>query len=76
MIVPHLLNLGIGVLLRQPQARLSERKFRIIVLVAAAAQCDMLSAVWTNKPGGTGNTLKYAQKLGKEVFTIDPTPNA
>lgn len=29
-------------------------------------------AVWNGKPSGTGNTIKYANKKGKEVIIIDP----
>lgn len=33
---------------------------------------DYLIAVWNGKPSGTGKTVRYAQRQGKPVITIDP----
>lgn len=33
---------------------------------------DYVIAVWSGKPGGTGNTVRYAIKSRKEVYYIDP----
>jgi uncharacterized phage-like protein YoqJ len=38
-----------------------------------ADHCDMLLAVWNEKPGGAGKTLKYAEKRGIEIVIIDPS---
>jgi len=35
-------------------------------------KCDIVLAVWDEKPGGTASTVKYAMKLGKEVIAVDP----
>ena len=35
--------------------------------------CDYLIAVYNGKPGGTRNTLNYAERVGKEVILINPT---
>ena len=35
-------------------------------------KCDMVLAVWNGKPGGTGNTIAYAQKRKKPIISIDP----
>lgn len=36
--------------------------------------CDKLIAVWDQSPGGTGNCVKYAQSIKKEIILIDPNP--
>lgn len=33
---------------------------------------DYIIAVWDGNPSGTGNTVKYAQRQGKPVISIDP----
>ena len=33
---------------------------------------DIVIAVWDGSKGGTGNCVKYAEKLGKRVVTINP----
>ena len=33
---------------------------------------QILIAVWNGKPSGTGKTVRYAQKCGKNVIIIDP----
>ena len=35
--------------------------------------CDLLLACWDGSNGGTGNCVKYAQSLNKEIIFIDPT---
>ena len=34
--------------------------------------CDKLIAIWDGTSGGTGNCVKYAQSLNKEIIFIDP----
>lgn len=34
--------------------------------------CDLLIAVWDGTKGGTGNCVQYAQKIGKQIYRIDP----
>lgn len=34
--------------------------------------CDKLIAVWDGTPGGTGNCVKYAQSINKDIFFINP----
>lgn len=34
--------------------------------------CDVLVAVWDGTSGGTGNCVKYARKVGKEIIHINP----
>ncbi len=34
--------------------------------------CDKLIAVWDGTPGGTGNCIKYAQSINREIIFIDP----
>lgn len=34
---------------------------------------DYIIAVWDGKPSGTGNTVKYAQKMEKKIIVIDPS---
>ena len=38
--------------------------------------CDILLAVWNRKPGGTGNTVKYAKSKGVELIILDPLQNS
>jgi predicted Rossmann fold nucleotide-binding protein DprA/Smf involved in DNA uptake len=33
-----------------------------------ADKCDLLLAVWNGKPGGTGNTVRYAEKKKKPII--------
>ncbi len=33
---------------------------------------QIVLAVWAGKPGGTGNTVRYAQQLGKQIVCINP----
>lgn len=33
-------------------------------------QCDLLVALWDGKPGGTGNCVAYAQKVGKNLLNV------
>lgn len=35
--------------------------------------CDLLIAVWDGTPGGTGNCVKYAQKIERQIVYINPT---
>jgi uncharacterized phage-like protein YoqJ len=35
-------------------------------------QCDLLLAVWDGSQGGTGNCVKYAQSVKKEIVFINP----
>lgn len=35
-------------------------------------ECDVLLAVWDGSSGGTANCVKYAEKVGKPVWRIDP----
>lgn len=35
--------------------------------------CDKLIAVWNGSDGGTGNCVKYAKTINKEIIYIDPT---
>ena len=37
-----------------------------------ANKCDILVAIWDNKPGGTGNTVRFAREYGKEIIIINP----
>ena len=37
---------------------------------------DFILAVWDGKPGGTGNTVKYAQKRHKQIIVMDPSIGA
>lgn len=34
--------------------------------------CNILLAVWDGSNGGTGNCVKYAQSIGKEIIRINP----
>lgn len=34
--------------------------------------CQILVAVWDGGPGGTGNCVKYATKVGRQMIRIDP----
>jgi len=34
---------------------------------------DKVLAVWDGTNGGTGNCVRYAQKIGKEIIRIDPS---
>lgn len=36
-------------------------------------QCDLLIAVWDGSSGGTGNCVKYAERIGKSVIRITPS---
>lgn len=33
---------------------------------------DKVIAVWDGSPGGTGNCIQYATKVGKEIYRINP----
>ena len=35
-------------------------------------QSDVIIAVWSGSPSGTGKTVRYAHKQGKSIFVIDP----
>lgn len=35
-------------------------------------ECDVLLAVWDGSSGGTANCVRYAEKVGKPVWRIDP----
>lgn len=35
-------------------------------------RCDKLIAVWDGTPGGTGNCVGYANKIGREIIRINP----
>ena len=35
-------------------------------------RCDKLIAVWDGSAGGTGNCVKYAESVGKDIFYISP----
>jgi len=37
-----------------------------------ADECDILLAVWNDKPGGAGSTISYAMEQGKRVIIVDP----
>lgn len=37
-----------------------------------ADACDHLLAVWDGSEGGTGNCVKYAQRIGKPITIINP----
>lgn len=34
--------------------------------------CQILIAVWDGSGGGTGNCVKYAEKIGREIVRINP----
>ena len=34
--------------------------------------CDKLIAVWDGTEGGTGNCVKYAKSIGKDIYYINP----
>lgn len=34
--------------------------------------CNVLLAVWDGSSSGTGNCVRYAQKVGREIVRIDP----
>jgi len=34
--------------------------------------CDVLLAVWDGRPGGTGNTIRYAKSNGVEIILLNP----
>ena len=35
-------------------------------------QSDVIIAVWSGSPSGTGKTVQYAQSQGKPIVTINP----
>ena len=35
-------------------------------------KCNLLLAVWDGSSGGTGNCVRYAMKVGREIRVIDP----
>lgn len=35
-------------------------------------QADIVLAVWDGQPSGTGSTVRYAMKRGKQIYRIDP----
>lgn len=35
-------------------------------------QCDILLAVWDEKPSGTGSTVRYAQTQEKSIWIVNP----
>ena len=35
-------------------------------------QSDVIIAVWSGRPSGTGKTVQYAQSQGKPIVTINP----
>jgi uncharacterized phage-like protein YoqJ len=35
-------------------------------------RADKVIAIWDGTPGGTGNCVQYAQKIGKEIIRINP----
>jgi uncharacterized phage-like protein YoqJ len=35
-------------------------------------KCNKLLAIWDGSSGGTGNCVKYARKISKEIIVIDP----
>ena len=35
--------------------------------------CELLIAVWEGSSGGTGNCVRYARNIGREIVRIDPT---
>jgi uncharacterized phage-like protein YoqJ len=35
-------------------------------------RCDLLIAVWDKSPGGTGNCVRYAQSINKNIIYINP----
>lgn len=37
-----------------------------------ADRADKIIAAWDGSSGGTGNCVKYIQKIGKEIIRIDP----
>jgi len=38
-------------------------------------RCNKLIAVWDQTPGGTGNCVKYAQSVNKDIIYINPRGN-
>jgi uncharacterized phage-like protein YoqJ len=34
--------------------------------------CDKLLAIWDKSPGGTGNCVKYAESINKDIIYINP----
>ena len=34
--------------------------------------CNLLIAVWDGSPGGTGNCMKYAKSIKKDIIIINP----
>lgn len=37
-------------------------------------RCDLLLAVWDGTLGGTANCVRYAQRVGRRMVVVDPTP--
>ena len=35
-------------------------------------RCDKLIAIWDGTSGGTGNCVKYAESMGREIIRINP----
>ena len=35
-------------------------------------KCDLLTAVWDGSSGGTGNCVKYAKKVKRQIIRINP----
>jgi uncharacterized phage-like protein YoqJ len=35
-------------------------------------KCDLLLAIWNGSKGGTGNAIKYGQKIKKQIKIINP----
>ena len=33
---------------------------------------DIVIAVWDGTPGGTENTVRYAEKLGRKILSFEP----
>jgi len=36
---------------------------------------DIVLAVWNGQAGGTANTIRYAQRLDKRIYVINPVIN-
>ena len=34
--------------------------------------CDKIIGIWDGSKGGTGNCIKYAESVGKDIYYINP----
>jgi len=65
----HLISHAVRTFVVQSNFSMSGYQRRNEVMVH---HCDLLCAVWNGSSGGTANTVRYAQSVGREIHFIRP----